>query len=71
MTPDRVARFAPVAIIASDTKREPGCGERVIEMVLRGGRFCRLLEDSAGAGDAMEGAIETAKLNDLDPEAYR
>jgi len=54
------ARFAPVAIVAGETKAKVHCGERVIEVLLRGGRILRLLEDMAPArmaqlADALEG----------------
>jgi transposase len=54
------ARFAPVAIVAEETKAKVPCGERVIEVLLRGGRVLRLPEDMAPArmaqlADALEG----------------
>jgi transposase len=54
------AGFAPVAIVAAETKAKVHCGERVIEVMLRGGRVLRLPEDMAPArmaqlADALEG----------------
>src|SRR5207253_2062145 len=45
VAPDGEARFAPVAIVAGETRAEVRCGERVIEVMLRGGRVLRLPED--------------------------
>jgi transposase len=60
MALDGEARFAPIAIIAGETKAAVCCDGRVIEVVLRGGRVLRLPEDMAPArmaqlADALEG----------------
>lgn len=60
VAPDGEARFAPVAIIAGETKAAVRCDGRVIEVLLRGGRVLRLPEDMAPArmaqlADALEG----------------
>ena len=60
VAPDGEARFAPVAIVAGETKAKVHCDARVIEVMLRGGRILRLPEDMAPArmaqlADALEG----------------